>query len=59
MIPKRHLNIQPKFGEKIMILQRKSIQKKRLKDSCRSKLETADIDVTNNAWPKRGSKIKI
>jgi hypothetical protein len=28
-----------------MILQKKTLQKKRLKDSCRSKLETADIDV--------------
>jgi hypothetical protein len=44
---------------KIMILQKKVLQKKRLKNSCRSKLETADIDVTNNAWPKRGSKSKF
>jgi hypothetical protein len=26
--------------------------KKQLKNSVRSKLETADIDVTNNTWPK-------
>jgi hypothetical protein len=42
-----------KFGEKNNDTAKESmLQKKRLKDSCRSKLETADIDVTNNAWPK-------
>jgi hypothetical protein len=56
MIPKRHLNINI-WRKKIMILQRKSmLQKKRLKDSCRSKLETADIDVTNNLKEEVKSK---
>jgi hypothetical protein len=49
---KETFKYQAKFGEKIMIL-KSMLQKKRLKNSCRSKLETADIDVTNNAWPKR------
>ena len=61
MVQKKITNIQLKFGEKIMILLRKFMQLEKAIKSIQidPKLMTADIDVTNNSWPKEEEKSKF
>jgi predicted DNA-binding antitoxin AbrB/MazE fold protein len=50
-------SIQLKSEKKIMTLLEKYILRKQLKFN--PKLETADIDVTNNTWPKEIVKVNL
>lgn len=61
MILRKALNIQHKFGEKNNDTARKvyATAKAIKKIQIDPNLETADIDVTNNTWPKQEVKSKF